>query len=171
MDATGVGRKAKRSMALNSTSPISRARLAGGLLAIFMAIAAGAQAETTAPVKLDTGRVSGVAHDGVEAFKGIPFAAPPVGPLRWRAPQPAAPWSGVRAAERFGFACMQAPRPGALRVEDMSEDCLTLNVWRPANARGKKLPVMVWFYGGSFVVGSAAEASSGKSATSNPARQ
>ena len=105
-------------------------------------------------IKLDTGRVQGVTTGDVQSFKGIPFAAPPVGPLRWRAPQPAAAWSGVQSATSFGNACLQpSPRPGEPTLgAPVSEDCLYLNVWRPKDARGP-LPVMVWIYGGALTGG------------------
>ena len=94
-------------------------------------------------VKVRQGETQGLVADGVAVFKGLPFAAPPVGDLRWRVPQPAAKWSGVRAANTFSSTCMQA------------EDCLYLNVYEPADAkRGAKLPVMVWIHGGAFLYGS-----------------
>jgi carboxylesterase type B len=98
-------------------------------------------------VKVDGGLVQGVADGDLTVYKGIPFAAPPAGPLRWRAPQPVASWSGVRSADRFAPACMQAgtPPPGGV-----SEDCLHLNIWTPAKARGDRVPVLVWIYGGGF---------------------
>ena len=104
-------------------------------------------------VHVAEGDVGGVEAGKVESFKGIPFAAPPVGDLRWRPPQPAAAWTGVRPADAFGPICMQPlnPRFGQFKA---SEDCLTLNVWRPAGAAaGAKLPVMVWIYGGAFIQG------------------
>jgi para-nitrobenzyl esterase len=101
------------------------------------------------------GRVTGVSADGVVSFKGIPFAAPPVGPLRWRSPQPVKPWTAVKQASAFASGCMQnagqAGRFGA--PPSLSEDCLYLNVWTPAKAANDKLPVMVWIYGGAFAAG------------------
>jgi para-nitrobenzyl esterase len=95
------------------------------------------------------------------SFRGIPFAAPPVGNLRWRAPQPAAAWSGVREATELGSDCMQLPFPddaAPLRTEP-AEDCLVVNVWRPVGARaGERLPVLVWIYGGGFVNGGSSPA-------------
>ena len=111
-------------------------------------MAGSAAADPPAVVATKAGPVQGVVTDGVEAFRGIPFAAPPVGALRWRAPQPAAPWAAVRDATAFGPAC---PQPYDVV---QSEDCLTLNVFRPAEAAGP-LPVMVWFYGGALWSGSA----------------
>lgn len=110
----------------------------------------------------DNGLVQGTAQDGVMSFKGIPFAAPPVGALRWRSPQAPAAWTGVRAATSYGHDCMQKPYKGDAAPSPVgtepSEDCLVLNVWRPAEVTPKKLPVMVWIYGGGFVNGSSASA-------------
>jgi para-nitrobenzyl esterase len=120
-------------------------------VAAAAALAASAQG---AEVKIDSGRLSGAVKDGVQAFKGIPFAAPPVGDLRWRPPQPAQPWSGVRPATEYGHDCMQKPFPSdaAPLGTAPAEDCLVLNVWRPDDGK-KALPVMVWIYGGGFVNG------------------
>jgi len=129
-------------------------------------VGAVAWAQTPAPVqtptvvRVDGGELQGVVDDGVASFKGIPYAAPPVGELRWRPPQPPAPWTGVRPAAEFGADCMQGrfgppPAAGAPGPPASSEDCLFLNVWRPASATsGAKLPVMVWIHGGGFVFGS-----------------
>jgi para-nitrobenzyl esterase len=126
------------------------------VLASAVFISGGANGAPVAPptVRTAAGMVSGVNDGDVESFKGIPFAKPPLGPLRWRPPQPAAPWNGVRDASEFGPACMQGDR--VLFAEDkvQSEDCLTLNIWRPSNAQPRKLPVMVWIYGGGFSMGS-----------------
>ncbi len=119
-------------------------------LALAGAITTTASADV---VHTTGGDLRGVTAGKVESFKGIPFAAPPVGDLRWRPPQPAAPWAGVKTADAFGPICMQGlnPRFGAYK---MSEDCLSVNVWRPAGAKpDAKLPVMVWIYGGAFVQG------------------
>jgi len=126
--------------------------LLGAVLAAAMLTAGAASADV---VHTAQGDLSGVVDGKVESFKGVPFAAPPVGDLRWRPPAPAAAWSGVKAASDFGPICLQGRRiPSA---EPMGEDCLTLNVWRPAGARpGAKLPVMVWIYGGAFIYGSGA---------------
>jgi para-nitrobenzyl esterase len=113
------------------------------------------QGQASAPTaKLDAGVVEGEAAEDVLVFRGIPFAAPPSGNLRWRAPQPVAHWSGVRPAKAIGAACPQphvSDEPWA-RVGPQSEDCLFLNVWRPKSA--EKLPVMVFIHGGSFRAGS-----------------
>ncbi len=104
-------------------------------------------------VETESGLVRGSSEPGVRAFLGIPYAAPPVGPLRWRPPQPAARWEGVRTAEEFGAAC---PQTGA--AEPMTEDCLTLNIWTPdAVSESPGLPVMVWIHGGGFRAGSGSD--------------
>src|SRR6476659_325296 len=141
-------------------------RLLGSLatLAMAMGVSAAALSQSSPPVvTIDSGQLEGVAADGVVSFKGIPFAAPPVGELRWRPPQPAAKWTGVRQASEFGADCMQGrfgPPPaaaaGAPAPRVPSEDCLYLNVWRPADQGARNLPVMVWIYGGGFTGGSSA---------------
>ena len=102
------------------------------------------------------GRLQGVRQDGVDTFKGIPFAAPPVGPLRWRPPQPPAAWAGVRDASQFRDDCMQADLP-RLRGSGRSEDCLYLNIWAPAERDREPLPVLFWVPGGGFVGGSGSD--------------
>jgi para-nitrobenzyl esterase len=114
--------------------------------------AAGALA-APGQVTIKSGALQGMAKGDVIAFKGIPFAAPPVGDLRWKPPQPVAAWTGVRDASSFGPICTQSGGV-FLAGGKQSEDCLTLNIWTPANYEGKKLPVMVWIHGGGFVAGS-----------------
>ena len=95
---------------------------------------------------------------GIHSFKGIPFAAPPVGDLRWCAPQPVMPWQGVRPADQFGPRAMQLAVFGDMdfRSNGMSEDCLYLNVWTP-NSGATGLPVLVYFYGGGNIAGDGSE--------------
>ena len=136
------------------------ARTAGTILMLASLSARGAYFADE--VTIDSGRLRGTsnADHTVLMFKGIPFAAPPVGQLRWKAPQPAKPWSGVRAADKFGPACLQTDVFGDIFFRDAQpgEDCLNLNIWLPAAAAaGAKLPVFVWFYGGGFVAGGNSE--------------
>lgn len=100
--------------------------------------------------KVTGGEVRGVVKDGIASFKGIPFAAPPVGELRWKAPQPVKPWDGVRDADQFGPPPMQSALVALLSGVKPSEDCLYLNVWTAAKDAGERRPVMVWVYGGAF---------------------
>src|SRR5689334_7801394 len=131
-----------------------------GAALLGLAAIGGGNAAPPPVVRVDRGQLQGVVDDGVVSYKGIPFAAPPVGDLRWRPPQPVAPWTGVRQAAEFGADCMQGrfgppPAAGAPAPRVPSEDCLYLNVWSPASAApGAKLPVMVWIYGGGFTGGS-----------------
>ena len=113
-------------------------------------------------VKTTNGTIESTAppRDGVRSFKGIPFAQPPVGDLRWREPQPVQNWPGVRNADKFGPTCMQRLSPNAdywFRGDGMSEDCLYLNVWTPAKSGREKLPVLVYVFGGGFQNGDGSE--------------
>jgi para-nitrobenzyl esterase len=133
-------------------------------LIIFLSaglLATTAQAVSSGPrVQITNGVIEGVTLDsGVRVFRGIPFAAPPIGGLRWKAPQPVKSWKGIRPATEFGASCMQRPVFGDMefRSKGMSEDCLSLNVWTPAGLAAAKLPVLVYFFGGGLAAGDASE--------------
>ncbi|MDA5195015.1 carboxylesterase/lipase family protein [Govanella unica] len=133
-------------------------QVAAVLVSTVFMISTAAHAQSV--VKTDSGAVSGIKAGDVIAYKGIPFAKPPVGDLRWRAPEPVTPWKGVKVADKYRADCMQvmfkvvdAPLAGA-----PSEDCLYTNIWTSAHASAKKRPVMVWVYGGGFVNGGSSPA-------------
>jgi para-nitrobenzyl esterase len=125
------------------------------LVAIYVILAAGfCVAQAPAPVKVEGGLVQGAVEDELTVYRGIPFAAPPVGDLRWRAPQPVAKWDGVKETVKFAPACIQGMMmgPGGSGPAP-SEDCLYLNVWSPAKSPRDRVPVFVWIYGGGFAGG------------------
>ena len=129
-------------------------------LALLLCGFLGASTFAADRVKTANGVVESTAppKDGVRSFKGIPFAAPPVGELRWKEPQPVKNWKGVRNADKFGARCMQ--RSGGdywFRGDEMSEDCLFLNVWTPAKSGRERLPVLVYIFGGGFQQGDGSE--------------
>lgn len=126
--------------------------------AVLCLLGAGGEAFAASPLsrKIDSGLLEGKPEGQAIAFLGVPFAAPPVGALRWRPPQPAADWPGVRKADAYGPDCLQMPMaqvPGPGFANPSSEDCLYLNVWTPAHRPAGPLPVMVWIYGGAFIMG------------------
>ncbi len=141
------------------TIPAGRWCLAVALLAAVSC--SSPPVPTTDQVRISTGILEGIAGNqpGVRAFLGIPYAAPPVGPLRWAPPAPAAAWDGVRKADAFGNRCIQTtPFPDMVwQSAGESEDCLTLSVWTPAQGAAENLPVMVWIHGGGFFSGSSDE--------------
>jgi para-nitrobenzyl esterase len=128
--------------------------MAGVLLLVVLSIAPFALSQIQ-KVKSTGGQLEGVVADGVASFKGIPFAAPPVGDLRWRAPQHTKGWTGVKRADTYAPGCMQDPSMVKMvgASVGVSEDCLYLNVWTAANTTDEKWPVMVWIHGGAFVGG------------------
>ncbi len=133
-----------------------RTRWLAALLCFFLPALAHAQSAPLA--RTEAGTVRGARADGLSVFKGIPFAAPPVGPLRWHAPEQPKAWQGVLDATHFAPACPQTGMPdqnkGGMRT---SEDCLYVNVWTPAHSASAHLPVMVWIYGGGFTQGATSD--------------
>lgn len=123
-----------------------------------LALLAAAAIAAPSTVTTESGAVAGLASDGVLAFKGLPYAAAPVADLRWRAPQPAKAWTGIRDGTVMGPDCVQGRMPGSPPPGPQAEDCLFANVWRPAQASKKPLPVMVWIHGGAFVNGGSSSA-------------
>ncbi|HTV80866.1 MAG TPA: carboxylesterase family protein [Steroidobacteraceae bacterium] len=125
------------------------------LPALLGTVWAGSPAHADAvTVKTPAGLLRGSEQEGMRSFLGVPYAKAPVGDLRWRAPQPLPPWSGVRDAQQAGAECMQGRRGPAVA---MSEDCLFLNIWVPAKPRHRRVPVLVWVHGGAFRVGSGSQ--------------
>ena len=126
------------------------------MIAVLGAVAVAGSAGAAEAVSTESGALSGLREHGLRVYKGVPFAAAPLGNLRWRAPEPVVPWTGTRAAQSFAPACMQegVSMPGET-PPTMSEDCLYLNIWAPVKKIGENLPVIVWVYGGGYRNGSA----------------
>ncbi|UFP94311.1 carboxylesterase family protein [Gloeobacter morelensis] len=134
------------------------AAIAAVAMALFFCSSGSDARMNDRTVKIDSGFIQGKLSGEVLSFKGIPYAAPPIGDLRWRPPQPVKSWKGVRRATTYGNDCVQFPLPGDAGASGSTrgEDCLVLNVWRPATIKpGKKPPVMVWIHGGGFLNGAA----------------
>ena len=127
-------------------------RLTGRTLIALFCVASWLMAQPTPPLAISTGRITGKDLGEIRQWKGIPYAAPPVGDLRWKPPQKPVSWDGVRAMDHFGNSCMQPKLLTASAASAQSEDCLTLNIWAPKDARGAA--VMFWIHGGAFVEGS-----------------
>ncbi|MBU0574066.1 MAG: carboxylesterase family protein [Candidatus Margulisbacteria bacterium] len=106
-------------------------------------------------VKIDSGLIRGEKRDGLFVFKGIPYASPPVGQLRWQPPRPPVPWEGTKECMNFGPGCpqLESPTGHGIPWDRTDEDCLSLNIWTPAASSSDRLPVMVWIHGGAFVSG------------------
>jgi len=139
-------------------TPINRMSIRALLTVLGLTLGQAAMAADQ--VKTTDGVLQGTATTaGIRVFRGVPFAAPPVGELRWKAPQPVKPWEGVRQAVAFGPNCMQRPVFGDMEFRNtgMSEDCLYLNIWTPAQSAAEKLPVLVYFFGGGLVAGDGSE--------------
>ena len=129
-------------------------------LLIVVPLSLSAQLNTEKPQAVTaSGTIEGISRSGICVFKGIPYAAPPTGELRWKEPQPVKSWEGVRKADHFGPRAMQKPifSDMQFRSDGVSEDCLYLNIWTPARSADEKLPVLVYFYGGGFMAGDGSE--------------
>jgi para-nitrobenzyl esterase len=133
--------------------------LMAAMVAMMMTACAQQKTEVTLQVKTQAGVVEGIAEDGIKKFLGVPFAAAPVGDLRWKAPQPVEAWEGVREAKAFGNDPMQPNMFGDMnfRGAGRSEDCLYLNIWTPANYTDEALPILIYFNGGGLMAGSGSE--------------
>lgn len=147
--------KTSRRSGARRVSPVVPAALV--VMAMLVSLAPGCVVAGNAPVvRIDSGQVSGARSGGIDVYRGIPYAAPPVGDLRWREPRPVKPWSGVRRCTVFGPECPQVVLTGKDSVgakRPQSEDCLYLNVWTPAGSSSSRLPVMFWIHGGAYQLG------------------
>jgi len=142
-------------MKLHDRKP-SAVAIAACILATLTVCSTRTFAKTPQPIRVESGMLQGTEEDGLTIYRGIPFAAAPIGDFRWRPPQPAPKWKGVRPASDYGRACMQS-NAAISNLPAPSEDCLFLNVWTPATRPSERLPVMVWIHGGGFVAGTPAE--------------
>jgi para-nitrobenzyl esterase len=145
---------------MQSFRPFARPRDVGAAMMVLgAALSLGQGGVAGVHVKTAVGTVQGATLPGtaIRVFKGIPYAAPPVGELRWQPPRPAVAWQGVREATKFGAACLQGKIFGDINFSELSEDCLTLNIWTPAKSASDRLAVMVWIHGGGFQAGAGGE--------------
>ncbi|MBN1833780.1 MAG: carboxylesterase family protein [Deltaproteobacteria bacterium] len=126
------------------------------MIFLFAALLLSQQAVAVESVRIESGLIQGTVEGGLSVYRGIPYAAPPVGDLRWKAPQPASKWEGIFLADKFGPAGIQN-NPAIADLPTPSEDCLYLNIWTPAKSHEDRLAVMVWIHGGGFVAGATAE--------------
>jgi para-nitrobenzyl esterase len=128
---------------------------------VFAVAILSLMAHAAETVKTANGVLEGTVNPatGIRIFKGVPFAQPPVGDLRWKEPRPPNDWTGMRKADQFGPRCEQRPVFGDMnfRSNGMSEDCLYLNIWTPEKSGSAKLPVLVYFFGGGFIAGDGSE--------------
>jgi len=145
---------------MHRSAKLARLALTAALAALAQLTFAGTS-HAAEPLQVEGGAIADTAPDtqGIRTFKGIPYAAPPVGGLRWKPPQAVPAWSGVRSAAEWGARCMQSNRLGDIDPFNprMNEDCLYLNVWTPATSAAEKLAVMVWIHGGSNLNGAGSQ--------------